>query len=287
MKKTLVLLAALGILTLSCNLPMQIQFNAPASPADLALTVTAQALMISELPDETVQITNTPASSSTDNTIPTGTAIPQLTPTSLFTPTPSTAMVNVSLDTNCRKGPGSAYEILGALLVGESAEAVGKNSSSNYWIITNPDQPTSTCWLWGEYATVSGDQSNLAEVSIPSTPIPTPTATPTKVMPPNPVSNLQGNGSCDDPGGTGYHLHTVSGTLNWKDNVNNEQGFNIYADYLHGDLPKLLGSVSVNTTSYNFSTITIDDPFSLLVESYNAAGSAQRVSVNIPYNCHP
>ena len=287
MKKTLVLLAALGILTLSCNLPMQIQFNPPASPADLALTVTAQALMISELPDETVQITNTPASSSTDNTIPTGTAIPQPTPTSLFTPTPSTAMVSVSLDTNCRKGPGSAYEILGALLVGESAEAVGKNSSSNYWIITNPDQPTSTCWLWGEYATVSGDQSNLAEVSIPSTPIPTPTATPTKVMPPNPVSNLQGNGSCDDPGGTGYHLHTVSGTLNWKDNANNEQGFNIYADYLHGDPPKLLGSVSVNTTSYNFSTITIDDPFALLVESYNAAGLAQRVSVNIPYNCHP
>jgi hypothetical protein len=269
---------------------MQITFNPPTNQAevDLALTITAQALILSEASNERAQETNTPlvptAQDSTSQSTPTPNSAPaaQQSPTPSFTPTSSTTMVSVSVATNCRTGPGQTYDIVGSLLVGEIAEVVGKNSGSNYWIITNPDQPTSTCWLWGKYAIVSGNQNSLAEVSIPPSP------TPTRLSAPNTVSNLQGSGSCDDlGGGPGYHLHTVSGTINWKDNANNEQGFNIYADYLHGDPPKLLGSVSANTTSYGFSVITIDDAFAILVTSYNAAGSSKNASVNIPYNCHP
>ncbi|MCP4140675.1 MAG: hypothetical protein GY755_10370 [Chloroflexi bacterium] len=286
------IITILVIFTLSCALPMQITLNPRTDQAkvDLALTVTAQALMISELPGEIIQATNTPIppTSAGDNIAPTSTAVAQSTPTSAFTPIQSTAMVSVSLDTNCRTGPGQAYDIAGALLVGESADVTGKNSSNNNWIIKNPDNPSTTCWLWGKYATITGDQSNIAEISAPPTPIPTPTVTPTKPSPPNPVSNLQGSGSCDDPGGgPSYHLHTVSGTITWKDNANNEQGFNIYADYFGGDPPALLGSSGANATSYAFSALTIDNPFALLVESHNAAGVSKRVSINIPYNCHP
>ena len=289
MKKKFISLALLAFVILSCNLPTQITLSAPATttstPSDLALTVTAQALLLSEMSNQTIQATYTPLAPSADtetppSLTPTLTSI-SATPTFTLTPTPSTPIVSVSLDTNCRKGPGQAYDITGALLAGETTEVVGKNSDSNYWIITNPDNPTTTCWLWGEYASVSGNQSNLSEISIPPSP------TPTKLSPPNAVSNLNGSGSCDNPGGTGYHLHTVSGTITWKDNANNEQGYTIYADYFGGDPPSILGSSGANATSYAFSALTIDNPFAILVESYNAAGTSKRVSVNIPYNCHP
>jgi uncharacterized protein YgiM (DUF1202 family) len=81
--------------------------------------------------------------------------------------------VSVSVDTNCRSGPGAAYTYLGALLVGESAEVVGRNAEWTYWIIRNPDQPGTTCWLWGQYASVSGNSYGLPVYSAPGwTPLP-------------------------------------------------------------------------------------------------------------------
>ena len=86
--------------------------------------------------------------------------------------TSSAPMVSVSVGTNCRSGPGKIYDLIGELRVGENAEVIGKNTSSNYWIIKNPDAAGS-CWLWGMYATVLGDTSNIEEYSVPPTPIPT------------------------------------------------------------------------------------------------------------------
>lgn len=294
MRKAFITLTFLGISTLACSLPVTVTLNTPATGTQtevpLALTITAQALTLSEVSNKSILETNTPLTTNPDTEsnnlaitpTPSFTPTTQPSPTPIFTATPTTPMVSVTINTNCRKGPGQVYDVIGALLVGETAEVVGINSSSDNWIVKNPDNPSSTCWIWREYATIAGDQSGLPEVSIPPTP------TPTQVLPPSPVSNLQGNGSCDDPGGgPGYHLHTVSGTINWKDNANNEQGFNIYADYFGGDPPSLLGSSGANATSYAFSALTIDNPFALLVESYNTAGASKRVSVNIPYNCHP
>ncbi|MBT7073815.1 MAG: hypothetical protein HN922_02780 [Anaerolineae bacterium] len=286
MRKTVITLAILILLTLSCNLPTNLSLNTPTTPESLSLTVTAQVIQLTALANESPQLTNTPIITSVDTTIASPTLTPtaqiEFTPTPTLTATPSIPMANVSLDTNCRKGPGQAYNILGALLIGEEAEVVGKNTISNYWIIKNPVQPTATCWLWGKYATISGDQNSLPEINPPPTP------TPTKLSPPNPVSNLQGSGSCDNPGGsTPGHLHTISGTISWKDNADNEQGFNIYADYLAGDPPVLQSSLGANSTSFSFSVLTIDNPFALFVESYNTAGSSKRVSISVPYNCHP
>ena len=295
MKNKIPLLALLIGLTLACNLPIQgIENRPPAEETaiyELALTVTSQAEFLAALNNPEASST-TPPSESTPTSLPTATNIPEAAPPTTTsvpsaspapatTATPMIPIVSVSANTNCRTGPGQIYDVVGALLIGESAEITGKNSNSNYWIIRNPDNPTTTCWLWGEHASISGNQSSLSEISIPPSP------TPTKLSPPNAVSNLNGSGSCDDPGGSGYHLHTVSGTITWKDNSNNEQGFTIYADHLLGDAPQQIGSVDANNTSYNFSVITLDNPFALLVTSNNAAGSSKRVSVNISYNCHP
>lgn len=105
---------------------------------------------------------------------PTLTFTPTWTPEPTFTHTPSVPMVSVSVDTNCRFGPGKPFELLGALLVGEQTEIIARDPSNVYWYVKNPDRG-GFCWLWGYYATTTGDIASLPVF----TPMPTPTFTPT------------------------------------------------------------------------------------------------------------
>jgi hypothetical protein len=107
-------------------------------------------------------------------TTPTVTPTITQTPTNTLTPTPSVPMVSVTLNTNCRFGPGLVYEYLGALLEGETAEIHGINPGGNFWYIENPDNPGEYCWITAAYAVVSGDTSQVPVL----TPPPTPTHTP-------------------------------------------------------------------------------------------------------------
>lgn len=161
-KHILLLSVSLVVVIMACNLPS----GATPTP-DLALTITALAQ---------VTQTDTP-------TLNTATLI--FTGTPAFTSTPTVPVVSVSVNTNCRTGPSTQYDRVGGLLVGQTAEVVGKNSSTNYWIIKNPGS-SGTCWLWGQYATVSGNTANLPEYPIP--PTPTPTITPTPTTTPTPSS---------------------------------------------------------------------------------------------------
>ena len=94
-----------------------------------------------------------------------------LTPTGTATPTSERPRLSVSVDTNCRSGPGKAYDILGFLLVGESVEVVGRGPDEAYWIVMNPDRD-GRCWLWGFYAEVSGPTDSLPVLTPPPTPTP-------------------------------------------------------------------------------------------------------------------
>ncbi len=104
------------------------------------------------------------------------------TPTLALTSTISIPMVSVSQNTNCRVGPGTAYDIVGALLIGEKAEVVGKYQGGAYWVIKNPDG-SGSCWLWGNYATVSGNTAGLPEMTPPPTPTFTASPIPTTAVP--------------------------------------------------------------------------------------------------------
>jgi hypothetical protein len=99
---------------------------------------------------------------------------PPLTSTPILTPTPMAPIIEVSLDTNCRLGPGKVYEMVGALLVGETTEILARGSVLNYWVVDNPDYPGHECWLWGKFATVSGDTSQLPIRSAAPTPVSAP-----------------------------------------------------------------------------------------------------------------
>ena len=82
--------------------------------------------------------------------------------------------VQVSVDTNCRSGPGKVYPYKGAFLIGEEAEIFGKDPSGAWWYINNPDLEESFCWIWGYYATTSGDTAPLPIYTPGPTPKPDP-----------------------------------------------------------------------------------------------------------------
>ena len=140
---------------------------------------------------------NTPTVSPSETETPTSTFTPEpptLTPTSTstptitLTPTPQIPLISVSLPTNCRNGPGKVYGYEGALLVGEVAEVLARDPTGNFWYIRNPDSAGNFCWLWGRYATVTGNLSVLPIYTPP--PTPTPTFTPKPTLTPTPFPNF-------------------------------------------------------------------------------------------------
>ena len=125
----------------------------------------------------------TPSLTPTDQPSPTLTPTedPTPTPTIPATATPSVPMVEVSVATNCRTGPAKIYDWVSVLDVGKPAEVVARNANSTYWVIKNPGG-AGTCWLWSNYATVTGPTAGLPVWEAPPTPTPRAiTTTPTPV----------------------------------------------------------------------------------------------------------
>jgi len=85
------------------------------------------------------------------------------------TPQPGVPTVGVSVDTNCRTGPGVGYEIVGHVLTGQSVEVVGVDSTGSYYIVQAPNG--GTCWLWSHYATLNGDLNSLKVMTPPEPPL--------------------------------------------------------------------------------------------------------------------
>jgi hypothetical protein len=251
-KMTLILSLLLITALSACNLPG----GETAPTPDIALTVSAQAQLL-----ETA--TSTPILE---------TATPEFTPTPGFTPTPSVPTVTVSVNTNCRTGPGIQYDLVGGVNVGQSAVVVGKSTSTGYWIINNLNG-SGTCWLWGQHATVSGNTAGLPEYPIPPTPTPSPTATATATPnPPAAVTNLVANKACIPAPLPNYQY---TGNITWNDNSTNETGFNIY---LNGAFATAIGP---NLTTYPIPPLVFPPgvPYKLGVEAFNAGGKSALVEV--------
>jgi hypothetical protein len=124
---------------------------------------------------------------------PTSTFTPTFTPTFLPTATSILPMVSVSVPTNCRVGPGKVYTMVGALLAGRTVPVYGRTPDGAYWYIRNPDVPNDFCWIWGEYATVTGLTSGVPIFTPPPSPTPTNTATPS----PGFTASYDGLDSCN------------------------------------------------------------------------------------------
>jgi hypothetical protein len=184
-QRTSLLLFALLLSALACDAPGLTTIDPNAQGTALAQTLAAiiaatqQAARTPLTPSPTPAETMT-ALPPTASAIPTQTQTPSLTPTAIriYTPTPFVPMISVSIPTNCRTGPGKLYDMVGALLVGETAQVYAVDPTHTFWYIRNPDAEGEYCWVTGEFATLSGFTSALPMFTPPPTPSPTLTETP-------------------------------------------------------------------------------------------------------------
>ena len=180
----------LSIVVLACALPTITLQDSDAISTAAAQTVIAgfiESALSATLPPTLQEpvFTFTPESPTFSPT-PTLTSTQTLTATIAFTSTPAVPQLSVSVPTNCRNGPGKVYEREGALLVGETAQVYGRDPTSRYWYIRNPDRGSEYCWVWGEYATITGNTTFLPVYTPPPTPTPTFTPVPTFTPTPSP-----------------------------------------------------------------------------------------------------
>jgi len=168
-------IGSLIIFSLACNLPMVAQSSQGADEtAQIEISVRETLIAIegadgSNGDGQSGQDSDPVPPSETPEPVISDT--PTLTPTVTDTPTPEVAMIYASANTNCRTGQGTYFSWLVTLQGGDESEAVGRDTSGDYWYIRRPDNPSQFCWLWGKYATPSGPWQSLPVY----TPVPTPT----------------------------------------------------------------------------------------------------------------
>lgn len=91
-------------------------------------------------------------------------------PTETETPTSTPSMTLASpreQPVNCRVGPDISYAIIGALLVGNQAEVIGKNPDITWLYVRNPSDPSNNCWLSVDFINVDGPVELLPVVGPP------------------------------------------------------------------------------------------------------------------------
>ncbi len=242
------------------------------------LAVSACAPVVSPSATSTPTLTATPS--------PTPTASPTATTTAVVPITGGTAapQVSVTSPTNCRTGPSVAYSLVFTAMPGTSYTVVGAFSGGNYWIINDPFG--TTCWLWGNFAVVSGNTAALPTFPAPFLPVPAPTQTPkpkATAIPtaPGAPSNLSQAHACSSgmsANGTPIWIETV--TITW-DPGTGQTGYNIFRNNSEA------ATLAANATSF-FTTIRYDktlgaplfDNFG--IEAFNDEAAAQRVSIDVP-----
>ena len=252
----------LAIITiLACNVPGGVT---PTSPPNFVATITAQAALLVQTPQDGQPSPQPGINSATPELITqvVFTETPAPTATIALTSTQSVTTLTVSADTNCRSGPSKDYDYLGALLINQSAEVVGKNTITGYWIIKNPERG-GNCWLWGKYATVAGDTSKLQEFSIP--PTPTPTA-------PEAPKGLTAHKICFFNGVT----YDLAGSISWNDGPN-EAGYNVY---LNGGMFTVLPANATTSPIPNMVLVP-GGSIKMSVEAFNSGGKSGKKTVEI------
>ncbi len=233
-------------------------------PPEVAITLTVQAIQL-EWFTQTAQalqaqpiiivVTATPDPNLAPTTDPAANTAPLATTSSAVT-------LTVSQSTNCRLGPSQDFDEVGSLGPGQIAEVVGKDTFNNHWIIKLPDGSGKTCWLWGQYATVTGDTSTVAQMATP-----TPAASSGA---PNAPTLLDAQVKCTRLSGKEYQYKIF---LNWVDNSSNENKFVIYSS--NGSA----FTTPPNKTSFSFEeNLPVDTTMSVSLSAANEKGESAPAS---------
>lgn len=149
--------------------------NTRLYPAVLALLV---AVLACNLPGGQVPEIPTQPPAETMTTIPASATLPVETPTTapadtpIPSPTACTATVVANTNVNLRSGPGTVYDIVGAIMQGNGAPVVGKNADGTWWYVEFPTAPGGRAWVSGSVVTASCIPDALAVIPAPPTPKP-------------------------------------------------------------------------------------------------------------------
>jgi len=85
-------------------------------------------------------------------------------------------MLTARIETRCRQGPSTAWDVLSYLLVGQQAEILGTNPEHTWWLIRDPANRYLSCWVWGETTYPINNASMVPVVQPPLPPTLPPTA---------------------------------------------------------------------------------------------------------------
>jgi hypothetical protein len=92
----------------------------------------------------------------------------QATVTETSTSTPSVTLASPrEQPVNCRVGPDISYTVIGALLIGNQAEVIGKNPDITWLYVRNPSDPSTNCWLSVDFIDVDGPVDLLPVIGPP------------------------------------------------------------------------------------------------------------------------
>ena len=187
------------------------------------------------------RVTGTPATATVSPTI-------LVSQTSTF----SVPMLTVRESTNCRTGPGEAYEVLFTYLTGAELEIAGRYDPGNFWLVKSSQSPTGTCWLWGQYVDVTGSLWTVPSV----TPPPTSTS-----APPRQPGIVKWEFSCSGS--------TLTFTVTWADNASNESSYRIFRN------GEGLAELPANSTTYtDVYDIPADQNVEYYIQAFAPTGSA-------------
>ncbi|MBK6793686.1 MAG: hypothetical protein IPG80_14410 [Anaerolineales bacterium] len=233
------------------------KYAPPPPPPEVALTLTVQAIQLDFFTQTAQALQSQPiiivVTATPDPNILAPTTDPAATTSSAVT-------ITVSQNTNCRSGPSQAFDEVGALGPGQVAEVIGKDTIDNYWVIKLPDASGKTCWLWGQYATVTGDASKVADA-----------ATPTAVSNGAPIAPtlLNAELKCTNLSGGNYQYKVI---LKWADNSSNENKF-----VINSSTGKAF-STPPNKTSFSFEeNLPSGTTLSATLAAANEKGASQPV----------
>lgn len=270
MKNKSILTIAVAVMVgaiLACNAPI----GGSSGQPDYVATITAQAAMLGQ---SNSQAANTPA------------------PGQPTTAAAAIVTATVTATTNCRMGPGTGYNIVTSLNVGQKVTVVGQDTADNYWIVDNPNA-NGTCWLWGQTSTLSGDPSGLPQLqpaaalgpSASSTPKPTKTPKPTAQAtdtakpsgppPADPANVTVGHYYCKlVKTALGTYNYQAGFYINWDQTPDpTVQGFHVYRN---GDF---LTTVGPTATGYT-DAVTIDGVSATNLPVIDNKYSVESFSVN-------
>ena len=246
--KQIPIMICLALVLAACNLPQR-STPTPVARIDQSLVGTIAAMTLDSM---VTPYTQTP-------TI-TPTVVVTATQTPTITPTYATPFLLFNGNTNCRKGPGTEYDVATVLRTGAKVEIVGKLEKTNYWLVKKPGG-AETCWVADDFAQSSGSIQMLPTVPAPPTPTP---------KPPNAPAWSTWNYTCDfASGGSNINMNLV-----WTDRTNDEDGYIVYRD------GQAIANLGPNSTSYtDVAFVAAGKSVSYKVEVHNKSGSASSSTI--------